>query len=1150
MYAARPVPGKSNDERAQAACMRIFYASDTTAIPGIASNVWRNNLYLPLVDLGHDVIEFAYDLTATFAHLDTAHHLQKAFIEKNRPVLSAELLRQIRAAHSAKPLDMFFSYFYDACITPEVVDEIKSMGIVTVNWFCNSSYQLRLVREIAPHYDWFLFPEKFRIKDYIAIGANPLYCQEAANPAIYKPYNAAKDLDVSFVGQAYGDRPSIIQTMRSAGVNVTVFGPGWNHHSNIIPASAYGGVLSDEDMVKVYSRSKVNVGFSTCGETQSLPQRILQIRLRDFEIPMSGGFYMVEYMEDLEEFFKIGTEIVCYRGTDDLIEKVKYYLAHESERERIRKAGYERAQSDHTWQKRLAAAFAVIAQNDRLAARLTMDDYKRWFFAMGQELPIDWELYEQTSRLFHSTYADAQAMAKEIAAIHASPYWKLANVIKKMAGVLAPQGSLRYAIAENIWNAMRSVRKNDAANRSSAHPLMRLGKSLFPRGTARRVVVLRGLKQFNKAIKAITLQETESEPWDRTHPLMSVIIPCFNYGKYIEEAVDSVLAQTWMDLEIIIVDDGSTDAHTRDVLSRLDRPKTRIIYQQNKKLPAARNNGIKTAAGKYICCLDADDILAPSYLEKCIVKMEYEHLDVCYSNLKMFGDDDAVWRTSDRFLVKTLMRANAATVASVFRRSVWEAVGGYNEHMVMGYEDWDFWLKLCEAGARGAKIDEDLFLYRKHGVSMIDESQKKHDIVFGMLKENHGMLFSDRSLANAIQRKQRAQYRVHNPNMNITAANKPPSTGTRGILFALPYCVKGGADTVLHTIAEHLSSNGFGLTIITTQPIEPGCTDTSGSYKTITRAIYDLHTLLAHEEMWRDFVLYLLETRQIKVIYIVGCEFMYHILPEIRTRFPDIAIVDQLYNDYGHITNNRKYSHLIDINIVENRTIERTLLERYHETKEKVLLIPNGVDADSFSPALFDRANVIATKFPYLKDKFVISFLGRFSEEKAPDQFVTIARSLSKEAEYAFLMGGEGPLADHIAALREKYGLHNRLHLPGFIDVKSALAVTDILVLPSRIDGRPNIVLEALSMGVPVVASRIGGVPEMIHDGENGILCDAEDTNGFINAIRSIMNDADRRTLMRACARALAVSELDVRTMLSSYRAVFERIITSKSRSN
>jgi spore maturation protein CgeB len=383
--------------------MRIFYASDTTPNSAFQSNLWRNNLYLPLVDLGHDVTEFQYDLRKTFQNLDQADSVQRAFIKKNRPELTKELLRQIKAVHAIKPVDLFFSYFYDACVLPEGIEEIKAMGIKTVNWYCNGSYQLHLVSEISPHYDWCLVPEKFRLKDYVAMRARPIYCQEAANPNIYKPYDLPVEFDVTFVGQAYGDRPACIKYLLEQGIDVRVWGWGWQNYSPVtgqssflrralhagqlllsgsgryvlrqylrnrlkanrtgeaprvtLPASIIGGTLSDLEMIQMYSRSKINLGFSSCGDTHECAERILQVRLRDFEVPMSGGFYMVEHMEELEEFFDIGKEIVCYTSKDDLADKIRYYLKHDEKRERIRKAGYQRCLRDHSWHKRFQTAF-------------------------------------------------------------------------------------------------------------------------------------------------------------------------------------------------------------------------------------------------------------------------------------------------------------------------------------------------------------------------------------------------------------------------------------------------------------------------------------------------------------------------------------------------------------------------------------------------------------------------------------------------------------------------------------------------------------------------------------------------------------------------------------------------------------------------
>ncbi len=389
--------------------MHIFYASDTTPNPAFHSHVWRNNLYLSLLDLGHEVTEFQYDLSQTFRYVDKNNELHNVYIERNRPRLSRALINQIESVHRANPIDLFFSYFYDACVFPEIIDAIRALGITTVNWYCNGSYQLHLVSEIAPHYDWCLVPERFRLKDYESIGARPIYCQEAANPCLYHPHDLPTEFDVTFVGQAYGNRPLYIRHLLDSGIDVRVWGYGWEKyqenslhrglssllkkgvrlfdHRNwqmapaklkyfffnrsdrktvgqvriaLLPPRLIGPPLADAEMIRIFSRSKINLGFSICAEPDALGNTIRQVRLRDFEVPMSGGFYMVEYMEELEEFFRIGKEIVCYTTPEDLAEKIKYYLCHEAAREQIRRAGYERCLRDHTWQKRFQQVFERI----------------------------------------------------------------------------------------------------------------------------------------------------------------------------------------------------------------------------------------------------------------------------------------------------------------------------------------------------------------------------------------------------------------------------------------------------------------------------------------------------------------------------------------------------------------------------------------------------------------------------------------------------------------------------------------------------------------------------------------------------------------------------------------------------------------------
>jgi hypothetical protein len=385
--------------------MRIFYAVDPSpnhwALGG--SLVWQRNLHDSLAAAGHELVPFAFDFREYDRHLDLESPEQRAYVDAHRPALEESLLRQVRDAHRQRPLDVFFSYFYSAHCRPAVIQEIRGLGAATVNFFCNASYQFHLVRDLAPAYDWSLVPERFRLEDYRRAGANPYYFQEAANPRFYRPHAGAPKYDVTFVGQMYGDRPFFVDRLHRGGVDVRVWGPGWREAypsgwrlwagrvgrvlrgewpargqeprgtataaSDVpapVPSRTYprlpgrilGGTLADEEMVRLYSESRIALGFAKVGQTFAGPDPIRQVRLRDFEAPMSGAFYLMEYVAEIEEFFAVGREIACFDGEEDLLDKARYFLAHEAERERIREAGHRRALAEHTWERRFADFFA------------------------------------------------------------------------------------------------------------------------------------------------------------------------------------------------------------------------------------------------------------------------------------------------------------------------------------------------------------------------------------------------------------------------------------------------------------------------------------------------------------------------------------------------------------------------------------------------------------------------------------------------------------------------------------------------------------------------------------------------------------------------------------------------------------------------
>ncbi len=195
-------------------------------------------------------------------------------------------------------------------------------------------------------------------------------------------------------------------------------------------------------------------------------------------------------------------------------------------------------------------------------------------------------------------------------------------------------------------------------------------------------------------------------------PILSVIIACYNMGVYIDETVESVLAQTFGDYEIIIVDDGSDDPGTISKLNVLSGRGFTVLKTENCGVAAARNSGIKLARGRYILTLDADDLIAPSYLEKAVrVLEENPDTGIVSCDAELFGDASGV-RTFPDFSMERLLSENILLATSVFRKSDWQAVGGYRTVMKFGWEDWDFWIAMARLRIQIVRIPETLFKYR------------------------------------------------------------------------------------------------------------------------------------------------------------------------------------------------------------------------------------------------------------------------------------------------------------------------------------------------------------------------------------------------------------------------------------------------------
>ena len=229
---------------------------------------------------------------------------------------------------------------------------------------------------------------------------------------------------------------------------------------------------------------------------------------------------------------------------------------------------------------------------------------------------------------------------------------------------------------------------------------------------------------------------------DLDQPLVSIVVPCFNDGHYLDDSIRSVFNQTMTSFEVIVVDDGSTDPATIATIDALPWSRTRVIRQANAGLSAARNTGMSAARGTYVVPLDADDVLEPQFLEKMVTSLERKpEAAFAACRARLFEDIDAVWIPRP-YNPYQLLLSNSIIGCVLLRRDAYLAVGGYDEAMRHGNEDWELWIRLAKAGWGVVEVPEVLFRYRKHGISMSVETEARFEQGRAEIVERHPDLYA------------------------------------------------------------------------------------------------------------------------------------------------------------------------------------------------------------------------------------------------------------------------------------------------------------------------------------------------------------------------------------------------------------------------
>lgn len=363
--------------------LKILLVMGSGAAPVSNSEIFKDNIYDSLLALGHEVRLIQFD-----KYLEKH---QKDSVLNKKKILEGHILDVFR---TESPFDFFLGFLSDEQVSPELYKELNR-EVFTINWTCNSHQFDILHKKNSPLIGLNTYISRNHKALYDSVGAESYWLPMAANENLYKTSDN-QDIDISFVGSAYGNRPYYIWRLLQSGIGLELFGPGWQFNKTIanflrlfaapllynftfnknklyyldksmraiiqkqiMQITQVGGIPDDHEYREILSRSIVSLNFPESRKDNNYlnHELVFGCNFRDFEIPLSGSMLLTQDSQEFDFFYERDKEAVPFGNETDLIEKAKFFSKNHSAAKKISEAGYKRALQDHTWSKRFDQLF-------------------------------------------------------------------------------------------------------------------------------------------------------------------------------------------------------------------------------------------------------------------------------------------------------------------------------------------------------------------------------------------------------------------------------------------------------------------------------------------------------------------------------------------------------------------------------------------------------------------------------------------------------------------------------------------------------------------------------------------------------------------------------------------------------------------------
>ena len=663
------------------------------------------------------------------------------------------------------------------------------------------------------------------------------------------------------------------------------------------------------------------------------------------------------------------------------------------------------------------------------------------------------------------------------------------------------------------------------------------------------------MDEFNFSIEPGSKKYNNRDYVEKT-PLISVVVPFFNSGKYIEQTINSVLNQTFPYYEILIIDDGSKDEESLEKLKEIEKldKRIKVFHKENEGLAATRDFGAfkSSSSCKYLMFLDDDDLIEPTFLECGYWTLETnKEASWAYSDSVGFGTQEYVW--NKYFDSDKMKKVNELVSEALVRKSDFELVNGYELREKSINEDWNFWLKLLSKGKYPVHMSFYGQWYRRKETG---ELQKAND------NKKRALEIINETASKIIKRVEAIQYPRYRYNYDlipeklesiVIPEKEKEKEGKINLLFIMPWMITGGADLFNLNLVKGLDKDKFTITIITTEPNKNVLRQEFEKYATV----YDLTSFL-DQKYWLAFINYIIEKENINLILNSNSKIGYNILPYIKSKYIDIPIIDYVHMEEwynrngGYSRYSAMYESVIDKTLVCNENSRKILINHFGKSKDEVETVYIGVDENKFNPEKYDKEELMKKYLGEVSDKKILSYICRISEQKRPLLLLQIIAKLKeKRQDFKVLVVGDGNLLNKMKERAKELNIYDDIVFTGSLkDTAEIYAISDLTINCSLKEGLALTAYESLSMGVPVVSSDVGGQKELITNEVGEIIplmqdekdiylenYNEKEINDFVSAIDKVLNNLNE---YKKNCRQRIINNFTINKMIEKMTNIFE----------